>query len=224
MATAPKQQINLAKDKAQEKLDLHNSAISDKSNRLFSLLEGHDAAIPRDQLDQFLHEYLSSTVGKRSVTKLDYDWLKLRQLLSVKEKIAYITGLIYAQRGTERNPGAIRLDDTRGIDNRRLETTLNEVIMNIERGLLSHETFTESRTLRNAALNRFECKLSIAEGIELNNFVLKIKDLCKAEGLDTLVESTHFTNESDAQKILKISGIIKQISASGVNLGENIIK
>ena len=64
--------------------------------------------------------------------------------------------------------------------------------------------FTESWILRNAAVNRFQCELSVSESNELNDIGAKMKEVCINNGLDTLAESTHFTNESDAQKIMKL--------------------
>jgi hypothetical protein len=63
-------------------------------------------------------------------------------------------------------------------------------------------------------MNRFECKLSIPETNSLNKFTLSIKEVCLNNNLETLAESTHFTNESDAQKIMKISDIVLQLSTA----------
>lgn len=53
MASSLKQQANLAKNRAQELLDFNNSASSNTSDKLFSILEaGEGSSIGRDQLDQ----------------------------------------------------------------------------------------------------------------------------------------------------------------------------
>lgn len=98
MASSLKQQANLAKNRAQELLDFNNAASSNKSDKLLSILEaGEGSSIARDQLDQWLHNYLENTVNDPNrVTALSYERAKLRQCLSIKEKIAYVTGLVYA--------------------------------------------------------------------------------------------------------------------------------
>lgn len=98
MASKLKPQADLAKNRAQELMDFNNAAASNKSDKLLSILEaGEGSSIARDQLDQWLNNYLENTVNDvNRVTALGYERAKLRQLLSVKEKISYVTGLIYA--------------------------------------------------------------------------------------------------------------------------------
>ena len=84
--------------------------------------------------------------------------------------------------------------------------------------------FNESRAIRNAAVNRFECKLSTSETSKLNDFTLQVRSICATNNIDTLVESTHFTHESDAQKILKLSDILIQLSAMGIKLDDKTLQ
>lgn len=93
MASNPKSQVNLAKNRAQELLDFNNAASSNKSDKLLSILEaGEGSSIARDQLDQWLHNYLEQTINNANrISTLSYNRAKLRQCLSIKEKIAYIT-------------------------------------------------------------------------------------------------------------------------------------
>ena len=142
--------------------------------------------------------------------------------MSIKEKVAYIVGLVYADEGLQAH--GIALTSKRNLQIARIKNNLHEIITDAEKHLFSNAAFTESRILRNSAVNRFECKLSTSETHQLNSFVLKIQKLCSDNDLDTLAESTHFTNESDAQKIMKISDIIVQISASGVIVNSNLLK
>ena len=173
---------------------------------MLSMLEaGEGSSIARNQLDQWLHNYLEQIVNDRNRrASLGYEWAKLRQCLSIKEKISYIAGLIYADEGNQAVVGRTPLASTRNMDDARIRDRLNIIIMGIEDRLMNDRDFTESRILRSAALNRFQCNLSAAETSELNGIALKVKDVCIANGLDNLAEASNFTNESDAQKIIKM--------------------
>ncbi|MEI7562353.1 MAG: hypothetical protein WCJ39_01135 [bacterium] len=113
---------------------------------------------------------------------------------------------------------------TEDICDPEIRNILEETIRTIEEGLVNNRDFTESRVLRNAAVNRFECKLTTNEKVKLNNFTGKIKKLCLANGLETLAESTDFSQESDAQKIMKVSDIISQLNGAGVDISQDLVK
>ncbi|HBB04625.1 TPA: hypothetical protein DCZ39_07180 [Patescibacteria group bacterium] len=195
-------------------MDFNNAAASNKSDQILSILEaGEGSSIARDQLDQFLHNYIE--LQGHTPT---YNRAALRQCLSIKEKVALIAAEMYINT-TGVNPTSI--EDIRDVE---MRITLDETIRHIEEELINNRDFTESWILRNAAMNRFQCELSVSETNELNEIGKKTKELCTTNGLDALAESTHFTNESDAQKIMKLSDILRQISASGVVVNDTVLK
>jgi len=211
----PLQQVNLAKEYAKNILDTNNSAAASTSTQLLSILEaGEGSSITRNLLDQYLHNMLKNWLHNT----VNYQRTTLRKCLSIKEKIAYATGLLYANKSHE------TINDTTDIDDKTLRNTLDETIRNIEDKLLKNRDFSESWILRNAAVNHFECELTTSETNKLNIFGTKIKKICENEGLYSLAESTHFTHESDAQKILKLSDILIQISSVGIKIDANILE
>jgi hypothetical protein len=128
--------------------------------------------------------------------------------LSIKEKIAFVTAERYI------NATGIVPDSTADITDTEIRRVLDETIRHIEEEFINNRDFTESRILRNASFNRFEIKprMELKDRYILNETALKVKKLCLDNGLDTLAESTDFTNESDAQKIWKIADTLTQIS------------
>lgn len=220
MADELKNQIYQAKNRARELLDLNNSARSATSDNLFSVLEaGEWSFISRDQIDQLLHNYLEWRIRDEDRRKtIWYDWTKLRQDLSIKDKIAYITANIVW------HLDARWRDSTANFNDSTVRRELNKTICHLETKLLKNKDFTESRILRNSAINRFECKLNVAERNELNWLANNLKTFCNDNWVTDLVYATDFTNESDAQKIMKIYEVLWQLSAIWLNPPENTVK
>lgn len=228
MGSELKPQAALGEIRARELMDFHNSAWSDKSDKLVAILEaGEWSSLARDQLDQWLNNYLV-TANKMSDTlsSLGYNRTKLRQCLSIKEKIAYTTGLVYAHKGIGPDPShpIVDIASKEELDKDRIESTLDKTIKDIEEWVINNKDFSESRILRNAAVNRFECNLSPIEIQWLDRLAIKMRDLCKANHLDNLVESTNWTNESSAQKIMKLSTVMIELSANNIPTDAQLIK
>ena len=231
---APKNQLELSKNRARELLDLNNSASSWTSDSILSVLEAWEwSFITRDILDQFLHNYLEDTLWTIAINgvptsvatnNLWYSRAKLRQHLSVKDKLAYITANLYAHSTWMDISAAPPVTSIDNIDDTNLRTQLEQIICNIEKNLLNNRDFTESRILRNAAINRFECKLNVAERNELNWLANNLKTFCNDNWVTVLANATDFTNESDAQKIMKLYEVIGQLSAIGLNPPDNAVK
>ena len=203
-------------------MDLNNSASANVSDKLLSILEwGKGSSILRDQLHQFLHNHIESL--KLNKTTIPYDRNTLRKCLSIKEAIAYTTGIIYAREWEKLILPKIKASKTNNVDDVRIRKNLDNLIATIEKNLMNNQDFSESRVLRHAALNRFQCKLSLSETHKLNEFSIKVREVCRTNGLDNLAESTDFTHESDAQKILKVSDALLQMSANGVSLDSKLL-
>ena len=222
----PKNQLELSKNRVIELLDTNNSASSKTSDKLLSILEaGEWSFLTRDTVDQFLHNYLDNTMTiALAETNLWYSWSKLRQHLSIKDKIAYITANIYAHNTLMDISHVPPIVSIVNIDDTMLRTELEQLIRNIEENLLNNRDFTESRILRNSAINRFECKLTTPERIELNWIAIQLKQVCSDNQIGVLANSTDFTNESDAQKIMKLYEVLWQLSEMWINPPENIVK
>ncbi|AHB40828.1 hypothetical protein P148_SR1C00001G0010 [candidate division SR1 bacterium RAAC1_SR1_1] len=212
---------------ARKAMDTNNSLSSKISDEMFSLLEaGEGSFYLRDQIDNFLDNRirgLNSTLG--------YQWTTLRQLMSIKDKIAYAVAIEHTHTLYPANPNDVIVDEKilphinpHGIVEETLKKRLDEVIQDVEENLLTKQEFTESWILRHAAINRFSCNLDTAERAKLNTFANKVKKLCSDQGFDILAESSHFTFESDAQKIIKLNEVLAQLSAMGVVIPDDILK
>jgi hypothetical protein len=92
MASELRTQADLAKIRAQELMDTNNSAASDVSDKLLSILEaGESSGIARELLDHYLHDYLKIRVtNSRLANSFEYSRVKFRQLSGIKEKISEI--------------------------------------------------------------------------------------------------------------------------------------
>lgn len=200
MTSEKKDHLKRGNIEAKRLLDTNNSVRSDTSDKLFSMLEaGESSGIPRDQIDQLLID-----IAKRTF-RLDTDkiWKDLRTLLSVKDKIAFITAHAYSKWLTENNK----------YNNEKLKKKLDKTLKLLECNLMQNQEFTESRILRNAAFNHFSCKLNTSEQSDLNSVWSKLKKLCQDNWYDSLAESTHFTAESNAQKIMNYNEVARQLTA-----------
>lgn len=212
----PEDALKQAQNRAKQFLDTNNSLTSKISDEMFSLLEaGEGSFYLRDQLDNILNDYIRTSWTRT----LWYDRTKLRQLMSIKDKIAYVVAIQNTRIITDRWTGTnvIAEED-------QIKETLRQVIEDLDNRLISKQEFTESRILRHAAINRFSCNLETAERAKLNTFANKVKKLCTDQWFDILAESAHFTFESDAQKIIKLNEIISQLSAMGVVIPDDILK
>lgn len=143
---------------------------------------------------------------------------KLEKYLSIKDKIAYTTGVMYENNITPPNTAVTPLDED------LIQDKLKGAIKYLEDNLIQNQEFTESWILRNSAYNRFECKMNAKEEANLNSVASEVKELCKKNNLDTLVDSNNGTKESHAQIIVKLTENIGQISARGINIDEELLK
>lgn len=215
-STAAETALKQAQNRARQFLDTNNSLTSKISDEMFSLLEaGEGSFYLRDQLDNILNDYIRTSWTRT----LGYDRTKLRQLMSIKDKIAYVTAIQNTRIITTRWTGVnmIAEDD-------QIKETLRTVVEELDNRLITNQEFTESWILRHAAINRFSCNLETAERAKLNTFANKVKKLCTDQWFDILAESANFTFESDAQKIIKLNEIISQLSAMGVVIPDDILK
>lgn len=214
--TRPANHLEQSQRRARQFLDTNNSLTSKVSDEMISLLEaGEGSFYLRDQLDNILNNIIH-VGGNRT---LWYDWTKLRQLMSIKDKIAYVTAVQHTRASIPRgNPINIIAEDD------QIKETLNSVIDELDQRLINNQEFTESWILRHAAINRFSCNLDTKERAALNIFATKVKKLCSDEWFDILAEVVNFTFESDAQKIIKVNEVISQLSAMGVVIPDNILK
>ena len=165
----------------------------------------------KDQVDHALNKLITNH-GIAS------QWNSLTKYLSVKDKIAYTSGILYSNNTPGPNTVATALDE------KLVKEKLNETIKYLQDNLMQNQQFTESWILRNAAYNRFECKMNAQERENLNSIANEIKEVCKKNNLETLVSANDFTNESDAQKIVKLTENIGQISARGIAIEEQLLK
>lgn len=210
--------------RARQFLDTNNSLTSKISDEMISLLEaGEGSFYLRDQIDNILNDVvrnntLRGAVNPNTTRLIGYDWAKLRQLMSIKDKISYIVAIETTRDNTTRwNPTNVVVPED------DIKEKINTVIWDLETRLLNNQEFTESWILRHSAINRFSCKVKDADKAKLNTFAGKVKKLCVDSGFDILAESVHFTFESDAQKIIKTDETIKQLSAMGIVIPDNII-
>lgn len=202
MTSEKKDHLKRGNIEAKRLLDTNNSVRSDTSDKLFSMLEaGESSGIPRDQIDHLLTDILKKDFGITKDVRKD-----LRILLSTKDKIAHITALAYDDHMTSKTP---YLDDNSEL----LKSKLDKTLKLLECNLMHNEEFTESRILRNSAFNHFSCKLNTSEQTDLNSVWSKLKKLCQDNWYDSLAESTHFTAESNAQKIMNYNEVARQLTA-----------
>ena len=143
----------------------------------------------------------------------------MRECLSVKDKIAYATGVMYNPANAAVTPGAVA-----PINDAKLQKKLDETINYLQDKLIDKQEFTESWIMRHAALNRFEANLTPAEKGDLNSIANKIKEIAKKNNLETLLEAGDFTNESDVQKIMKLTENMGQITSRNITMDEDLLK
>lgn len=229
-STKAEDYLKQSQNVARKALDTNNSLSSKTSDEMFSLLEaGEGSFYLRDQIDNFLDNRIKCLKVDKS---LWYKWTTLRQLMSIKDKIAYAVAIehthtLYPENSNDNIVDEKILPDldiTGKTDEKTLKNKLYEVIKDIEEKLLTDQEFTESWILRHAAINRFSCNLDTTERAKLNVFANKIKKFCVEQWFDILAESAHFTFESDAQKIIKLNEIISQLSAMGIVIPDDILK
>lgn len=212
MTSAPNQMqqtVNLAKE-IQLK---NNSAISHRSNEILSVLEGgEDSFMLRKHVDTILHTY--ATVSGST----EYSWTALRKCLGIKDKIAYVTGIVYA------HSLGNAASSTAPVDYQEVVNQLNMVIDKLQEDLVTRENFTESWIIRHAAFNNFEMKLSVTEQASLSQLADKIRKVAADNGMEDLAEIVHFQKESDAQQIVKIKEALAICAEQGVALDEKLVK
>jgi len=208
--------LKQVQNRTRQFLDTNNSLTSKTSDEIFSLLEaGEGSFYLRDHLDNILHDMIRGAAATN--TSINYNWTTLRQLMNIKDKIAYITAVQHTNTNATANPSDLIVDEN------HIKETLNTIISQLDQRLINDQEFTESWILRHAAINRFSCKVKDWDRTKLNSFAHKIKDLCSQEWFDILAESVHFTFESDAQKIIKVDEVIKQLSAMWVVISDDIM-
>ncbi len=208
-----KSQLHLAKDAARILLDTNNAAWSSVSDKLFSVLEsGEGDLYIRDQIDHALDQFYKS----KHTADVWYDRNELRKFLSIKDKIAYVTGAYYATKHVDPNSSTLVIDA-------KLRKKLHELTYYLEKKLLSNKDFTESRSLRHAAFNRYGSGLDVAEQASINTIAGNLKKVAQTNNFETLAEATHFTNETDAQKIMKLTEVARQLTAYGVALDKDLL-
>jgi hypothetical protein len=205
--------LQQATKRSEELMNTNNATNSRVSDQLYAVLEaGEWSTEIRDLIDQTLHNFSHT----RGVINPNYDRNELRKFMSIKEKIAYINAGFY----TQTNP---RLTTNDLINDTNLRQNLDEVIQFLEYKLISNREFSESWMLRNAAFNRFEPGMNAKESTILNNITSELRKLCETNNFENLAQSTHFTKESDAQKIMKLGQIAKELSSHGINIPETIL-
>jgi len=213
MTSTPKTVRDLGRDRARTLLDLNNSLKGNKSDQLFSLLEGGEGTLYlRDLVDHFLNQRITSA-------GMATEWEKLREYLSVKDKIAYAAAVMYDPANSVINPAAAT-----PLDDATLKTHLDETILYLYDELIKHQEFTESWMMRHAAFNRFECKLTPSERSDLNSIAINLKGIAKTNNLETLLEANDFTNESDAQKIIKLAENVGEMTSRGITIDAELLK
>lgn len=231
MTSTVKKRRELAKSSAESILNTNDGLLRTKSNDIFSILEWSAwTGSLRDRVDHYLNQMMT----RRGITT-ERDELR-EKCSSVKEKIAHTVGVLYdheiyarATEGMATPPAFVpnaEIDPlaTFPIDDAMVKEKLDETIKYLQDSLISKEEFNESWIMRNAALNIFECWLTWTERAELNDIAIKIKEVTTSNYLNDLTEATDFTNESDAQKIWKLKGIMSQITAEGITVEGWLIK
>lgn len=213
----PKNQNQQAVDEARKIVSLNNSASAKVSDNLISVLEaGEGSVYLRDQLDHILHHLAPGG-----------NWVQLRQLLSIKEKIAYVVGLQYAEQADtgalHATLGIANAASTAPVSLKHVKEKLDTVIHELETRLLNNQDFTESWILRHAAFNRFEAKFTDKERAEVTSLAGAVQKIAVDNGFDTIAETMHFQQESDAQKIIKISEAVAMMTQKGTVIDQKLM-
>ncbi|MBP8017052.1 hypothetical protein KAZ01_03510, partial [Candidatus Gracilibacteria bacterium] len=190
--------LNIPEITAQNALSTNNSAISDGSDRLISLLEGGDGSIRmRGLVNNLLEEECRGNQTRIA---------ELKKRKSLKDKINYIISLTT----NDLSPRGLILQRT------------NELVEDIETKLLKSSDFSESYIIRHAALNRFECRLNPDDLNKLGKIVNKIRNFCTENHLEDLADNLDFHEETDAQSIMKVKEVIAILQKRGVDVSEII--
>jgi hypothetical protein len=198
-----------------ELMETNNSVSSRVSDQLYSILEtGEWSTEIRDLLDQVLHNFASTNLMNPNP---QYTWDALRKYSSIKEKIAYLTACYHE------NMTAAWLTADSIINDTSLRSDLDQVIQFLECKLISNRDFTESWILRHAAFNRFAPGLTAKESSSINTIASELKKLCEDNNFENLAQSTHFTKESDPQKIMKLGQVAKELSWHGLKIPDSIL-
>lgn len=174
---------------SQNKLSTNNSAVSDSSDRLISLLEWGEGNI-RSRI--LINKQLETLLNPEQII-----WLNKRK--TIKDKIAYIVSVS-------------------GLSFGELEKEINNWIEALEHDILNSSDFSESFIIRNAALNRFECKLSSNEVFELRKTMNVIKRFCDEKWLTDLSNALGYHDETHAQSLMKMKEIVEILQKKWVEM------
>lgn len=116
--------------------------------------------------------------------------------------------------------------DTVSVDEDLLRDVLDKTITELEERLISNQDFTESWILRHAAFNRFEIKpeMKTSEKTALANLANAMQKFAATKGFDTVAEAMHFQDESEVQKIMKISEGIAMMTNAGETVDAKLVE
>ncbi len=144
----------------------------------------------------------------------------MNKLTSLRERVAYVVGHRY---GFSVNAAGTLVTSVNKYDENILRAELDEVISELQDRLMAEQDFDESTMLRYAAVNRFETKLNTKERTALTQLAGSLQKIAETEGYDVLAESMNFKQESDAQRLMKISEGITMLTNAGVTIDPKIL-
>lgn len=198
---------NIAQDDALDILS-KDSILSQRFKRVVSILESWDGSLRiRDKVTEIIAGVLTYNNWLTADNTIDANNLKwqLVKYGSLKEKLAFLVSLNFRSFWWGGPWYNCNINNVREL--------IWEYLEKIENKINAEQNFSIKFTLRHAALNRFEVKLSLDESNKLNSI---INDLSSIISENKLNYSFHLWKQTNAQKIRKVKEVLWLLNASNI--------